>query len=113
MNAEEPLQLHEAVGVLEHDGKPEGWIAAIVDSFWGLARPFGTQKSVWFLVTWADGRRERIEEDYPPYALVPEVVAGIYTSDVGVRYAVRWLTGVERQSAWETHGIHGPASRYM
>lgn len=50
-----------------------GYLASVVESFWGLGGPFGTQEQVWLLVTWAGGQRERIEEDYPPWTSVEEL----------------------------------------
>jgi hypothetical protein len=39
-------------------------------------RPMTWQERVWLLIAWSDGRRERIEEDYPPWSLVGEMRQG-------------------------------------
>ena len=54
----------EGVALLRtEDGQVAGHLAAIVDEFWSPGRPLTWQERVWWLVTWSDGRRDRIEED--------------------------------------------------
>ena len=48
-----------------------GHVATIVDSFRGLLLVKPTR--VWLLVTWLDGTRQGIEEDYQPWTSVAEL----------------------------------------
>jgi len=70
------------------------------------------------LVTWSDGRRERIEEDYPPWTLVEEVRQGRVEleTEPGTKpatFVVRWLSGDERSRAWARYGITDEVEAYM
>ena len=102
--------LDHGIVALERDGTVGGWVATTTGRFWSPGRPTRTQTCVWLLFTWADGTRDRIEEDYPPYALVPELLAGGFSDPERGEFTARWLTGSERDAAWATHGIHDPSS---
>ena len=73
---------------------------------------------MWWLVTWSDGRRERIEEDYPPWTLVEEVRQGWVEleTEQGAKpatFIVRWLSGDERSRVWARYGIIEDVEAYM
>jgi hypothetical protein len=58
------------------------------------SRPLTTQQWVWFIVVWADGERERLFEDYPPWTAVAEIRSGVFVWESGPHkgeYAVGWL----------------------
>jgi len=61
------------VAVLRRDRGLAGHVATDIKTFWA---PFGfslrRQWYFWYSVVWADGRRERPEEDYPPWTVVAE-----------------------------------------
>lgn len=93
-----------------------GHLASVVETFWGLGRPFGLQERVWILVTWSDGRRERIAEDYPPWTSVTETRDGWVsweTDGSEVRYDVTWLGEPERSRLWPQVGIVDDVGAYM
>jgi hypothetical protein len=78
--------------------------------------PFRWQERVWLLVTWADGSRERIVEDYEPWSSVSELRNGhlVWETAVGeVDYAAEWLEGEERARAWAAVGIREGVASYM
>ena len=78
--------------------------------------PFHRDERVWLLVTWVDGRRERIEEDYQPWISVAELREGhfVWQSPGGeVDFEAEWLSGAERDRAWESYGIHDDVGAYM
>jgi len=99
-------RLDQGIAALERDGQAHGWVATTVEPFWGLGHPTRTQTCVWLLFTWSDGTREPIEEDYPPYALVPNILDGQFNDDQRGPFTVRWLTASERDAAWAARGIH-------
>ena len=71
---------------------------------------------MWLLVTWADGRRERIDEDYEPWTWVAELLSGHFVWDRGsarVNFTAEWLTGAERDDAWQKYGILDEVGVYM
>jgi hypothetical protein len=67
---------------------------------------------VWLLVTWTDGRRERIFEDYQPWTAVHELHSGTLRWE-GRDLAVRRLQGDEHASAWNSFGIKEEIGAYM
>jgi hypothetical protein len=78
--------------------------------------PFRRQERVWLLVTWADGRRERIDEDYEPWIAVKELREGHFRWDSHqgeVDYTAEWLRGDERDRLWQAYGIHDDVGAYM
>jgi hypothetical protein len=71
------------------------------------------QVGCWLLFTWADGSIE-IEEDYPPFALVPELLSGTFTDDERTTdYEVRWVVDDRRENLWQRYGIHESPGYYM
>lgn len=105
-------RLDHGIVALEQDGSVHGWVATTVESFWSPGQPTRTQACVWLLFSWADGTRDPIEEDYPPYLLTTELLNGVVHDDRGT-FAVRWLRGAERDRVWAEHGINGSPSDYM
>jgi len=105
---------HNGVAVLRQGTDMIGHVATIVDSFRGLLLARGTR--VWLLVTWLDGTRERIEEDYPPWTSVAELSDGHLTWDRNGQeqdFMAEWLSGQERDGAWKDFGIHEAVEAYM
>ena len=67
-------------------------------------------------MTWADGRRERVYEDYQPWTSVAELLTGHFVWERGTTKAVfttEWLTGSERADAWQEYGILDEVGAYM
>ena len=98
------------VAVLKREGSVAGHVATQVTTFWA---PFSftrrLQWQVWYVVVWAGGRRERSEEDYPPWTIVAEMQSGAFTWDEDDehqgRYDVEWLQGSERDATLADLGI--------
>ena len=70
------------------------------------------------MVTWSDGRRDRIEEDYPPWTIVDEVRRGRVELEttpgaVASTFILEWLQGDDRAEAWRRYGITGEVEDYM
>lgn len=89
-----------------------GHVSTMVEAMWA---PFRRQERVWWLVTWATGRRERIDEDYRPWTLVEEMRAGHFvwhTPQGDVDFEAEWLGGEERDRAWQAYGIHDDIGVY-
>lgn len=106
-------RFRDGVAELLQDDVVVGHLATRVEDFWGLA---GHQERVWLLVTWSDGRQERIEEDYPPWTIVDEIREGTlrWTIDGQESHLeVRWLQGDDARAAWRLHGIHHPVGHYL
>ncbi|MCY1144008.1 hypothetical protein OWR29_38945 [Actinoplanes sp. Pm04-4] len=102
--------LDGAIAELVRDGKVAGWLAFQTAPSRNLF--LVRQVGCWLLFTWADGTVE-IEEDYPPFALLPEILDGTLRSeDGGPDYEVRWATE-RRQELWRHYGIHEPPGHYM
>lgn len=107
------VDFREGIAALRQDGALAGYVATIVEAMWV---PFRRDERVWLLVTWADGRRERIEEDYQPWISVAELREGhfVWQSPGGeVDFEAEWLSGAERDRAWESYGIHDDVGAYM
>jgi hypothetical protein len=105
---------HNGVAVLRQGTAVMGHVATIVDSFRGLFLVQG--KRVWLLVTWLDGTRERIEEDYQPWTSVVELSDGHFTWDRNGEvqdFEATWLSGQDRDRAWKDFGIHEAVEAYM
>lgn len=66
-------EFREGVWLLQRDGQTVGHAATIVETMWA---PFHRQECVWVLVTWIDGHRERVMEDYAPFISVQELRDG-------------------------------------
>ena len=104
------------------DEKPATFTQEEVDRMVGRARgeakrsaatELAEQLGCWLLFTWADGALE-IEEDFPPYALVPELLAGTFTDpDRRTIYEVRWIREDRIEDHWGRYGVHHPAGHYM
>ena len=93
--------LDGAVAELLDQGIIAGWVAIQTEHFRNLF--LSKQLGCWLLFTWADGSIE-IEEDYPPYALVPELLAGTFTDeDRSANYQVVWVA--------DDRGRRGPDPR--
>ena len=91
-----------------------GHVATIVDSFRGLLLVKPTR--VWLLVTWLDGTRQGIEEDYQPWTSVAELSDGHLTWNKNgpePGFEVEWLSGQDRDRAWKDFGIHEAVEAYM
>lgn len=84
------------MAVLRRDGEVAGHVATVVKTFWApLSFSRHRQWWVWFIVVWTNGDRETSAEDYPPWTVVREMLAGTFSWDEedahhGV-YAVEWL----------------------
>lgn len=103
--------LDGAIAEFVDDGAVAGWLAVQAAPFRDLL--LTKQVGCWLLFTWADGSLE-IEEDYPPFALLPELRAGSYhDEDRRTDYEVRWVTGDRRRELWERFGIHEDPGYYM
>lgn len=84
------------VAVLRRDGEVAGHLATEVKTFWA---PFSFSRHrqwwVWFIVVWTNGDREPSGEDYPPWTVVREMLAGAFSWDEEDvhqgDYAVEWL----------------------
>jgi hypothetical protein len=102
--------LDGAIAELVRDGTVAGWLAIQTAPFRNLM--LVKQVGCWLLFTWADGTIE-IEEDYPPFALLPEILEGkLQSEDSGPDYEVRWATE-RRQELWRLYGIHEAPGYYM
>ena len=109
------------IATLTRKGGPvEGYVSTIVEPFWSPLSwpPFRRREAVWLLVTWLSGERNRIGEDYPPWTVVRELVAGRIelkppTESAEMVFEARWLSGDAQQEAWTTYGIHHPPGHYM
>jgi hypothetical protein len=110
-DSREPFR--DGVAELRQDDVVVGHLATQVERFWGLG---GHQERVWLLITWSDGRRERIEEEYPPWTSIDELRAGFLRWSVDAQeleFKVVWLQSDEARLAWQRHGIHEPAGHYL
>ena len=98
------------VAVLRRDGELAGHVATQVGTFWA---PFSFSRRrqwwVWFIVVWANGDREPLDEDYPPWTVVREMSSGTFSweEDDAHRgeYTVEWLPEEARQKALVALGI--------
>ena len=98
------------VAVLRRDGQVAGHVATTVGTFWGpFSLTLRLQWWVWYIVVWANGDRERSQEDYPPWIVVTEMQAGTFTweeNDIHRgQYTVEWLRESEREGALADLGI--------
>ena len=85
-------------------------MATHVTTFWApLSFSFQRQWWVWYIVVWANGERERSEEDYPPWSVVAEMQSGVFTWDWDDlhqgQYTVEWLPENEREAVLADLGI--------
>ena len=106
-------EFRRGVAVLRADAEVVGHLATIVEPFRG---PGGRRERVWLLVTWVDGRRDRIEEDYPAWTSVAEICRGFLTwtiDDRDTKLEVAWLEGDSADEAWERYGIHDEVGHYL
>jgi hypothetical protein len=101
------------LAALRRDGEVAGHVATTVTTFWAPFK-FSRRRQwwVWYIVVWANGDRERADEDYPPWTVVREMLSGtfIWDQDDGHRgdYAVEWLSEEARQETLSALRI-GPA----
>ena len=101
-----------AVATLTLDGVVVGYVASRVSTFWGLGRPTGLQECLWLYFHHLDDpdgnaeRRHLWEEDYPPWALRPELESGsFHDHDRDATYAFSWLEGAVRREALDLIGL--------
>jgi hypothetical protein len=94
---------------LRRDGAIVGHVATTVGTFWSPGRARTLQQWVWLVVVWADGAKERAEEDYPPWTYVREIQDGTFSwphpGPRGGDYTVEWLPGDERGAMWAELGV--------
>ncbi|GAB7044545.1 MULTISPECIES: hypothetical protein [Catenuloplanes] len=103
--------LDGAIAELVHNGEVAGWLAIQTAPFRNLFSV--KQVGCWLLFTWADGTIE-IEEDYPPFAVLPGILEGTFPSDDGgPDYEVRWVTDDRRGELRRHYGIHEAPGYYM
>lgn len=102
----------DAIGALSLDGVVVGYIASRVSTFWGLGRPTGSQECLWLYFHYLDDpdgnakRRDLWDEDYPPWAIRPELESGsFHDDDRDATYAFRWLEGPARREAFHLIGL--------
>ena len=98
------------LAVLRRDGQVAGHVATQVTTFWSpLSFSLRRQWWVWYIVVWADGDRERAQQDYPPWTTVAEMRSGSFTSDEDDQhhgaYTVEWLPEAEREPVLGDLGI--------
>jgi hypothetical protein len=105
--------LDKGAAELWRNGQLAGHVTTRLEEGWGAGRPLGAQTFVWLLVTLDDGVRYVIE-DYPPYATVPDALAGHLTPENAAEsaYDVRWLEGPARERVWRELGIHESFGSY-
>lgn len=96
------FELSEGVDVVGH-------LSTVTEPIWS---PFRRRHRVWLLLTWVDGRRERIVEDYQPWTLVHELQSGRLSWE-GRDLTARALQGDERATAWEACGIKDEVGAYL
>jgi hypothetical protein len=98
------------VAVLRRDGDVAGHVATQVGTFWApLSFSRRRQWWVWFIVVWANGDREPLGEDYPPWTVVGEMLSGTFCrghDDAhGGSYTVDWLPEEARHETLSALGI--------
>ena len=73
-------RFENGAAVLRSKGQLAGYVLSTVGTFWSPFRPLRRQWWIWFLVVWADGKRERPVEDYPPdWLTVDELERGQFS----------------------------------
>ena len=95
---------------MRRDGEVAGHVATQVGTFWApLSFSRRRQWWVWFIVVWADGDREPLDEDYPPWTVVGEMLSGTFSrghDDAhGGSYTVDWLPEEARHETLSALGI--------
>lgn len=94
---------------LRRDGAIVGHVATTLGTFWSPGRARTLQQWVWLVVVWADGEKERAEEDHPPWTYVREIRDGTfswpYPGPRGGDYTVEWLPDDEREAMWAELGV--------
>jgi hypothetical protein len=107
----EVAELDGAVAELVRDDAVAGWVAVQAAPFRNLF--LAKEVGCWLLFTWADGSIE-VEEDYPPFLLLTEMLAGKFHDDIQkLQYEVRWVTDDRRAVLWERYGMHQAPGHYM
>ena len=90
--------LDGAIAELVDGERVAGWVALRSEPYRDLLLTEHT--CCWLLFSWADGSIE-IEEDFPPYALVPELRSGTWVEEErDASYSVRWVEGERRSELW-------------
>jgi hypothetical protein len=109
-------QFRGGLAVLRDRGEVVGYVATVVEPMWPPFRPLRRQERVWLLVSWTDGSRERIFEDYLPWTSVAELREGHLSwdsPDGEVDLQASWLAGKDREQAWPRYGILDDISAYL
>lgn len=108
-------EYRDAVASLHVDGALVAFLATKVESMRaGLLLRRAAR--VWLLLTWLDGSRDPIQEDYAPWFYIPGLKEGgiSWASPGGdVAYEVRWLESDERRDTWGRYGIVEDVGAYM
>jgi hypothetical protein len=104
------------IAVLRDRNEAVGYVAAVVEPMWSPFLPFRRQEQVWLLVSWNDGSRERIFEDYAPWTAVEELRHGHFlweSAQSEIDLEATWLTGEDRERAWARYGILDDVGAYL
>jgi hypothetical protein len=96
--------------VLRSEGQVAGHLLSIVGTFWSPFWPLRRQWWIWFLVDWADDRRETPFEDYSPdWPTVTEVEGGRFSWNVPdgttLEFEVELLGATESAEIWRNLGV--------
>ncbi|MDE9366393.1 hypothetical protein PZ938_12345 [Luteipulveratus sp. YIM 133132] len=108
--SEQVAALDGAVAELFDGATVKGWVAVQTEHFRNLL--FAQQLGCWILFTWNDGTIE-IEEDYPPYALVLDLLTDTFTDEDRGDLTVKWADAERRDDLWQRYGIHESPGHYM
>lgn len=100
-----------AIAELVKNGIVAGWLAVQAAAFRNVF--LIKQVGCWLLFTWTDGSIE-FEEEYPPFALMSELMAGTFRDeDSGAEYEVRWMADGRRRELWDRCGIREAPGHYI
>ena len=103
-------ELDGAIAELVDGERVAGWVALRSEPYRDLMLTKHT--CCWLLFTWANGSIE-IEEDFPPYVLVPELRSGTWVEEARETYSVRWAEGERQTELWARYGMHESPGHYM
>ena len=94
---------------LRREGATVGHVATTLGTFRSATRPLTVQQRVWLVVVWADGQKERAEEDYPPWTYVREISEGVfvwpYPGPRSGEYQVEWVADDQPEAKWAVLGV--------
>jgi len=106
---EQVADLDGGIAELVKDGAVSGWVAVRVAPFRNIFMI--KQIGCWLLFTWSDGSIH-LEEDYPPFVVTSELLAGTFRDEGGgAEYEVRWADD-HRRELWDSYGIHEAPGYY-